>query len=448
MRVNKKLLGGLVAGLFVAQGAINQFGIFPIWQKNYSSHKVGVAEGLSADQLLASMAGLREMVAGILWVQADEYFDSGQFDAVLPIIRLVTWLDPRQIEVYATGSWHIGYNFTDEQNRSDRRYVPIALKLLDDGVKQNADTYRLWHEYGWMYYHKVEDRFEKTAEYFGEAVKRPDVIPALKSMVAHAALKNGDPMKAVEVFWKLQQENQKEWDATKSESMPQGDNALRIRKDVAELNLNNLILRMTARGYFAKQRGDYDSMPYETKPPVDLSFSFKIDVVQPRVLRVVGNWGIPTTGGRIRCILRDSDYNLNWDPAQSLDFDKDRDHTFMQDSLYTQNGQFDRRIDMSRNPTMYPFKANKYIMEFYFSPRNAPNHIQDKIGWNGEGMTDKNFINTEMRAPARVLYAKVELDRDMIMRRGKYRNGYTFRSVGFKEITTRDVDDVITRGGG
>src|SRR5581483_2806028 len=242
MRINRRKLWAIVIVLFVFQGALNQFSIFPMWKQRYSTHKVGVTEGLSTDQLLASLAGLREMVAGILWIKADEYFDNGQFDAVLPIIRLVTWLDPRQIEVYATGSWHIGYNFTDEQNRSDRRYVPIALKLLDDGVHQNPDTYRLYHEYGWMYYHKVEDRYDRAEQLFEEAVSKPDVIPALKSMVAHAALKNGDPEKALQVFRNLEVEFQKAYDESKTPEHPDGLRDIGIRKDVAETNLNTMLI--------------------------------------------------------------------------------------------------------------------------------------------------------------------------------------------------------------
>src|SRR5688500_17069704 len=139
---NKGLWIGAIAALFMGQGLVSR-AMFPTWVKDYSSHNVGVAPGLSIDQLLASVAGLREMVAGILWVQSDEYFHTGRFDAILPVIRLVTWLDPRQIEVYSTGAWHIGYNFTDEQNRSDRRYIPLALRLFEEGGQNNPSTHEL-----------------------------------------------------------------------------------------------------------------------------------------------------------------------------------------------------------------------------------------------------------------------------------------------------------------
>ena len=62
-------------------------------------------------------------------------------------------------------------------------------------------------------------------------------------------------------------------------------------------------------------------------------------------------------------------------------------------------------------------------MELYYNPRSAPPHIQDKFGYNGEGMTDANFLRTVVREGQRVIYAKLEIPRDMILLRGEYRRG-------------------------
>src|SRR5512146_1551837 len=123
-----------IAGLLVAQGAVNKGFVYNFWAKNYAGKDLTKSAGLSPDQLLFAMAGFREMIAGILWVRADSFFDSGNYDAILPLIRLVTILDPHQIDVYATGMWHIGYNFTDEEQRSDRRYLPSAVALGAEGA--------------------------------------------------------------------------------------------------------------------------------------------------------------------------------------------------------------------------------------------------------------------------------------------------------------------------
>lgn len=427
----------VLLALFVAQGLVSR-AMFPTWKEQYSSHNVAVTPGLSIDQLLASVAGLREMVAGVLWVQSDEFFHTGQFDAILPVIRLVTWLNPRQLEVYSTGAWHIGYNFTDEQNRSDRRYIPLALRLLQDGVDNNPNTYELYHDYGWMYFNKIEDDYDKAVHWFQKSVEQPDVLPALRSILASAYLKTGDRHKALDYYWFLQQDFQKRYDATK-------DQSLWNIKDTQENNLNNTLVRMAARGNFAREAGVYGQLPYDTKNPIDLNFTAKIEVLEPKVIRVKGTWGIPATGARIRMVIRDQDYNLAWVPAPELDFERDKPYTFMLDPLYTQDGRFDRKIDMSRNPTMYPFNSEKYYVEFYFNPRNAPPHIQDRIGWDGEGMTDKRYISETERPGVRVLMARFEMTKDQFLLRGDYSGGFVFKTPGYREIAGKYDQDIIIK---
>ncbi len=426
------------AVLFVAQGAVSNM-MFPTWKKNYSSGNTGVASGLTPDQLFAAVAGLRQFVAGVLWVQADEFFDSGQFDAVLPIIRLVTWLDPKQLEVYSTGSWHIAYNFTDEQNRSDRRYIPLALRLLEEGVQQNKDTFKLYHDSGWIYFHKVDDSYEKAVKWFEQSVTKPDIFPALRSILGQAYIKNGQLDEAVVYYWKIQQEFENSVKANP------GDFEVRTRRDTSERNLDNLLVRMVSRGVIGKREGVYEKYPYDTRNPIELNFGAKIETLSPKVLRVTGKWNIPTTGGRIRMTVRNADYDLQWAPAPSLDFEIDSDKTYMQDQLFLKNGQFDRRIDMSRNPTMYPFKGEKYYIEFFYSPRNAPLNIQDRIGYNGEGFIDKRYTNETIRPGQRVLFCQLEVTRDFIFKKGDYQYSAVMRTPGFVDITTREMEGVIER---
>jgi hypothetical protein len=425
---------GAIAALFIGQGLVSR-AMFPTWVKDYSSHNVGVAPGLSIDQLLASVAGLREMVAGILWVESDEYFHTGQFDAILPVIRLVTWLDPRQIEVYSTGAWHIGYNFTDEQNRSDRRYIPLALRLLEEGVQNNPNTYELFYDTGYMYWHKIDDEYPLAVDWFKQAIAKPDIvkIPAIKSILASAYQRNGQIEEALDYYWQLQQEAQKSFDETQ-------DREFWNRKDTQERNVDNTIIRMASRGYFAKKDGVYNQYPYETQNPIDLKFTVKMTTVDPKVMSVTGTWGIPVTGARIRMTIRDADFDLQWKPAETLDYEIDKGRTYLQELLYTQNGRFSQKIDMSRNPTMYPFESENVVVEFYFNPRSAPAHIQDRIGWSGEGMTDARFLNTDARPGTRVLLARFNLKRQDVLNRG-----FSFSSPGYVDTGSTGDDVIIQR---
>jgi hypothetical protein len=376
-------------------------------------------ENLSPDQLLVTIAGFREMVAGILWVRADSFFEEGNYDAILPIIRLVTWLDPRQLDVYATGMWHMAYNFTDEESRSDRRYIPSAVALGREGSQNNDYTYELFFETGWLFYHKIDDDYGQAVKWWEAAHTKKDMQTARRNILAMAYMRNGQLNDTTRLYRDL---------LTEAEEAFEGDNVFtnRQNRDTLESNYDNHLMRMVQRGNFAQERGDFDQGLYDTKPPFDVRFSARVTVTDSKVLQVEGTWGVQPVGSRIRMVLRDKDFpnalpaQMVWDQADRVDLDPPKDITWVQDGLFVRNQRFNRRIDLSRDPTMYPFRSENYIIEFYYNPRSAPPHIQDKFGFNGEGMTDQNFLNTEIRPGTRVLYATLEITRDQLLRRGQY----------------------------
>lgn len=421
---------GIALACFVGQAALQRGAIFPRWAKDYSPVSKGkglVTQGLAADQMLFALAGFREMIAGILWVRADAFFDSGNYDAILPIIRLVTLLDPNEIDVYATGMWHIGYNFTDEEQRSDRRYIPSALALGMEGARHNPDTYEMFFETGWMWYHKIDDDYSNAVKWFVDAQKREDMIPARKNLLGMAYQRNGEVEKGLETYERL-------FRAADSTYQNSQEYSSRQNRDTIENNIDTMLVRMVQRGYVAEKEGR-PLNGYDVYPPFDVGFSVKATVVEPRVIRFEGTWNVLPVGTRIRCVLRDANYTvpldgkdvditepagMKWDYSTDVNLDPPRDRTFMQEQLFVRNRRFNKKVDMSKDPTMYPFTTDKYVLEFYYNPRSAPPHIQDKFSWNGEGMTDKNFLNTQIRPGQRVMYTTLTLTKDQILRRGEW----------------------------
>ena len=149
--------------------ALLQRGIDPIYQKNYAPYQKASsrAPGTCRSRWrLGAFTGFREAVAGMLWVRCDEFFHNGDYEAIMPLIRVITWLDPHQIDVYETGAWHMDYNFTDSAERSDRRYIPFSLSLLGEGIANNPDEPDLYSDMGFVhYFRKIED-FPKSAQWF------------------------------------------------------------------------------------------------------------------------------------------------------------------------------------------------------------------------------------------------------------------------------------------
>ncbi|MCH7944878.1 MAG: hypothetical protein IIC73_02525 [Armatimonadetes bacterium] len=447
MRVRALVVLPMLLALFVGQAWMQQKLIYPFWKENYAPRRDSDYSSLSPDQMLLALAGFREMIAGLLWVRADTFFDEGNYDAILPMIRIVTILDPKQIDVYSTGMWHIAYNFTDEAQRSDRRYIAPALALGREGSEHNSYTYELYFETGWLWYHKIDDEYAQAVKWFEEAKEFDhdkllaqykgmgmsdaeaayraainSIPPARRNLLAQAYLRNGQVDSARDLFWELFQ------DAARRAETDDRFQA-RVNMDTIEGNLDNHLVRMSQRGEFARRRGETDLSAYDTEPPFDIGFSASVTVIQPKILLVQGTWGVLPVGTRVRFILRDDDFDgavpggMDWERTGNVSFSTPVGETFLMDLLFVKNQRFTRKIDMSRDVTMYPMTKDNYVMEFYYNPRSAPAHIQDKFGFNGEGMTDANFLNTEIREGQRVIFARLEITKDMLYRTGEYRLG-------------------------
>lgn len=422
MRSNARKLSLVIAGLFVAQAALHISFLQPTWIKSYSPGKGLLAQGLGANEAFLQLLGFREFLAGILWVRGDTYFETGNYDAVLPIIRLVTILDPKNVDVYATGIWHVGYNFTDEEHRSDRRYIPSALALGKEGAENNPETYELFYETAWLWYHKIDDDYPQAVSWLEKALERKDMIPARRNLLFKALEKDGRPMDALDHLYAVQAEAYNSYKVQKDESA-------RVNYDTITNNIDTTLIRLVQRGAIATKEGRYDKGDYDTKPPFDVGFSAKVTVIEPKVLRIEGTWNVLPVGTRIRVVLRDADQPnaipgaLAWDQlAQEVKLDPPKEMTFMQEQLFVRNRRFNSRIDMSKDPTMYPFTKGKYVVELYYNARQAPAYIQDKFGYNGEGMTDKNFLRTDVREGQKVIFTSFELTKDQILQRGEWSN--------------------------
>jgi hypothetical protein len=221
-------------------------------------------------------------------------------------------------------------------------------------------------------------------------------------------------------------------------------------RDTLTNNIDTTMVRMAQRGFIAEME-HRPLKGYDVDPPFDVGFSVKVTVIEERKLQIEGTWNVLPVGTRIRIVLKDVDYphgvpaGMVWDFSKDVNLDPPRDKTFMQDQLFVKNRRFDHKIDMSKDPTMYPFTAQDYEVEFYYNPRSAPPHIQDKFSWNGEGMTDKNFLNMDVRPGQRVVYYKMHLTRDQILRRGEWQDKVpVVKSPNFVDSTrTYDKQDTI-----
>lgn len=450
-----------------------------------SKHKkeTGLLFDMSLQFMGAAALGMREAVASMLWVRADEFFHAGEYEAILPLVRMVTWLDPHQLDVYSTGAWHLDFNFTDSDERSDRRYIPPAIGLMKEGIRNNPEIYDLYFDLGWMHYLQKLKNYHDAAYWINKATKLPASDPNtgqmgprpsfVDRMLAHAYEKDGQLDKC-EAQWAICLKQAE--DLLKDDRR---DSAAAQDMDVSKKNLGLLLLRRAWRNgdMAAYKRGietletlnemdpiqkralegaknNYAELsargeaPHDTSPPVDAGFSVTWKKIKSKELLIEGKLSLVPAeaykglasecytfwyednvlkapadrkkkwqdGCRVRILLEDSDYDYFKLPGnETFDWEVDKNLTVMVDDVMVRNGEFRIKIDMSRDPDIYPFKHDTYKLIVWFNPQEAPDYIQDRIGWRGEGLTDKNHLDTKTIPGVRIIRKEFILKRSDIL---------------------------------
>lgn len=481
---------------------------------------------LPFEYTLGAVSGFRQVIAGLLWVRSDSFFHSGNYDAILPLIRLITWLDPNWLDPYATGAWHLTYNFTDTDQRSDRRYLPAGVALLNEGIANNPNLYDMYKEKGWLYYDKIKDYDSSAAAYEAGMQHNPD-ITQVGHALAHAYERAGRLDEAIKTWELCIREHEKIVNDPKAASDAKVRNQQGLNNSRKNLELLQIRRRFRAS---------------DAKTPVDTEFTYTVTRTKPRVLEVSGSWNLqgarsfdinkgidfagPVDGARVDVRLQDAGYKMP-DPKE-FSFEVDDSLTLMQDQLSTRGGKqakkgglfvltpresnperaaekagvyafvpdqakglgvpldkalagaaplspegmrqlvsvaypvpytakretqpeaevpglmaklradsakiadltkkgysvatrdvllpgtFKREIDMSKDPKMYSFAKDKYELILSFNPRQAPDFVKDRYGWNGEGLTDSKYLDTTTKPGLRMLRVVIPLSKEDI----------------------------------
>ncbi len=357
--------------------------------------------GLNNEFLLLPLLGFREAAAGLLWVRCDEFFHSGDYDAILPLVRLITWLDPHAENVFITGAWHLAYNFTDSSERSDRRYIAPSQSLLKEGVENNMGIPDIKFELGWQRYDKIKD-FKGAEEAFKLAAdtkpnKTSDDYPygaPLKTLhiLAHTYEKQGRIPEALEE-WQLALDRSTEMlkRNPKDYSAQSLHNAERRNYDE---NLQRFRNRYSTTGHDSVNPSPYPEVlepppgsADKTPRPWDVAFQTEVRIVRPKVFKIGGQFN-SQDGARIDVRITDWNYQDRKITGTLNDFSVDPTQTILVDSISVRKNHFEREMDMSKDPKMYSFTQDAYRVVLSYNPRNTAPHLLDRFGWSGEGMTD------------------------------------------------------------
>jgi tetratricopeptide (TPR) repeat protein len=381
-----------------------------------------VSGGLNNEFMLLPLLGFREAAAGLLWVRCDEFFHSGDYDAILPLVRIITLLDPHAENVYVTGAWHLSYNFTDSSERSDRRYIAPSEALLDEGIENNPEIPDVKFEKAWQNYDKIKNFTEAEAA-LKSCIAGPDgnergrpgsddypyACPRKTwHLLAHTYEKQARLPEALAEWLRAKELSEHDLAQNEKEGKPVDfkiKQLLAAEKHNYEEDLQRYHDRYTTVQHDKVNPSNLPGILWPTGPgikpqPWDVAFEPSVEMKRAKVFRISGKFN-SAAGARIDVRITDWDY-----PDRPLvdiknSFSVDMSQTILVDSCSVRSNKFEREMDMSKDPKMYSFSKPFYKVVLSFNPRTTSPHLTDRFGWSGEGMTDSDYshVYVDKREP-------------------------------------------------
>jgi tetratricopeptide (TPR) repeat protein len=136
--------------------------------------------------------GYDGLLADIYWTRAVQYFGQRHwdyamsYDLLYPLLNITTQLDPHLIVAYQFGASFLAPKPPDGAGRPKE-----AVDLLQFGIKNNPDIWKLYYDLGFIYYMNLKDP-KKAAEVFQRGSQAANAHPFLRLLSAQMAEHAGD----------------------------------------------------------------------------------------------------------------------------------------------------------------------------------------------------------------------------------------------------------------
>jgi hypothetical protein len=140
--------------------------------------------------------GYDGLMADLYWTRAVQYFGgrhvahASHYNLLAPLLEITTTLDPHLVVAYQFGA-----NFLSPKPPNGAGMPGKAIQLVEYGIRNNPDDWKLYYELGFIYYMDLKD-YGKAADVFARGAKVPDAHPFLKIMAAQMAQHAGDTQMA------------------------------------------------------------------------------------------------------------------------------------------------------------------------------------------------------------------------------------------------------------
>jgi hypothetical protein len=144
--------------------------------------------------------GYDGLMACIYWTRAVQYFGNrhhnfaASYNLLAPLLEITTHLDPQLLVAYEFGTSFLAPKPPHGAGEPER-----AIELMEYGIQNNPDNWRLYYDLGFVYYMELRD-YKKAAETFERGSHVPNAHPFLKVMAAQMAEHAGE-YETAQMLW-------------------------------------------------------------------------------------------------------------------------------------------------------------------------------------------------------------------------------------------------------
>jgi len=136
--------------------------------------------------------GYDGLAACLYWTRAVQYFGgrhesyAASYNLLAPLLEISTHLDPHLVVAYEFGSTFLASKPPHGAGQPER-----AIELMEYGIQNNADNWRLYYDLGFVYYMELKD-YKKASDAFDRGSRVPNSHPFLKVLAAQMAQHAGE----------------------------------------------------------------------------------------------------------------------------------------------------------------------------------------------------------------------------------------------------------------
>ncbi|HTS35923.1 MAG TPA: tetratricopeptide repeat protein [Candidatus Solibacter sp.] len=144
--------------------------------------------------------GFDGLMACIYWTRTVQYFGHRHYDRaqsyneLAPLLEITTTLDPQLIPAYEFGATFLAPRPPNGAGDPAR-----AIQLMEYGIAQNPQNWRLYYDMGFLYYTELKD-YKKASQIFERGSQIPGAHPYMKVLAAQMAQHAGD-LSTARLLW-------------------------------------------------------------------------------------------------------------------------------------------------------------------------------------------------------------------------------------------------------